>query len=308
MTRSPLAEVIVVTVTYHPDLAQLERQVLALRGVGQHWLVDNASDPAERAGLQRLAANHAWLRLLSLEENLGLAAAVNQAVAQLPAMPASTCLLLLDQDTDWTAEALPGLLAGLDQVTRASGVPCMVGPALHDPATGMNHGFHAIEAGRWVRRQPPAGSRTAVPAASINGSGSLLPLQLFRQVGGLEADFFIDHVDTEFSFRLVAAGVQLWGIPWVQVDHAMGERGRRIWLLGWRLFPDRSPARHAYLYRNTVRLLRRTYVPRVWKFWAVLKLLLTALLCLLYDPRRGAQWRAMGQGVRAGLRDHARVG
>lgn len=301
MTEADNARVIAVTVTFHPDPVQLERQVLALSGVARHWLVDNASTAAEREGLRQLAERHPHLQLLWLDHNMGLAEAINRAVAAMGPQADGTCLLLLDQDTDWSVTALPLLLAALDEVTAASGVPCMVGPALRDPGSGMNHGFHAIDGLRWVRRQPPVDRRVAVPVASLNGSGSLLPLSLFRQVGGLESGLFIDHVDTEFSFRLSAAGAGLWGVPWVQVDHAMGERGRRIWLLGWRLFPDRSPARHAYLYRNTVRLLRRSYVPAVWKFWAVLKLALTALLCLLYDPRRREQWRAMGQGIREGL-------
>lgn len=300
MTEADLSRVIVVTVSWHPDPAVLEAQIRALRGVAAHWLVDNGSDPSERAALQPLQERYPWLRWLGLDTNIGLAAAINRAVDAMGPQPATTRLLLLDQDTAWTAEALPPLLAALERLAAASGQPCMVGPALHDPDTGMNHGFHAIAAGRWVRRQPPPGSRAPLPVASLNGSGSLLPLALFRQVGGLEEDLFIDHVDTEFSFRLQAAGAGLWGVPWVQVDHAMGERGRRIWLFGWRLFPDRSPGRHFYLYRNTVRLLRRDYVPRVWKGWAVLKLLLSAGLCLLYDPRRRAQCKAMMQGVRAG--------
>ncbi len=301
MIEPALAEVTAVTVTYHPEPAALERQVLALRGIGRHWLVDNGSAPSERAFLQQLAARHDWLRLLLLDGNIGLAAAINQAVARLPAMPAGQ-LLLLDQDTDWPADALPALLQAQVQARADSGRPCMVGPALRDPLTGMNHGFHVIQGLRWRRLQPPRSSTAAVAVASLNGSGSLLPLDLFRQVGGLEAGLFIDHVDTEFSFRLSAAGAGLWGVPWVEVDHAMGERGRRIWLFGWRLFPDRSPARHVYLYRNTLRLLKRGYVPIVWKAWAVAKLALTAGLCMLYDPRRWQQWRAMAQGLRQGLR------
>jgi rhamnosyltransferase len=56
------------------------------------------------------------------------------------------------------------------------------------------------------------------------------------------------------------------------------------------------------LFRNAVRLMRRGYVPLVWKFWAAIKLLLTACVHLFLDARRWEQLRCMSKGVWAGLR------
>lgn len=55
------------------------------------------------------------------------------------------------------------------------------------------------------------------------------------------------------------------------------------------------------LFRNAVILMRRNYVPAVWKAWAVAKLLVTFAVHALCDPRRRAQSREMLRGLRQGL-------
>jgi len=142
--------------------------------------------------------------------------------------------------------------------------------------------------------------------ANLNGSGTLVPFEVFHKVGGLSSDLFIDHVDTDWAFRVAAAGYALYGIPWARFRHRMGVRGIRFWFFGWRLWPYRSPARHFYLFRNTVRLLRADGVPAVWKAWAPVKLVATMLVHLLFDPARWAQLRAMLRGLREGFGDWTR--
>ena len=153
---------------------------------------------------------------------------------------------------------------------------------------------------RWTRVYPTA-PQEPVSVTNLNGSGTLMPLPIYLQLGGLDHGLFIDHVDTEWSFRLLSAGYTLWGVPAAAFRHRMGERGLRWWLFGWRVWPARSAPRHRYLFRNTLWLMRRPYVPRTWKFWAGIKLLVTFTVHAVFDPQRGAQMRCMGQGLREGL-------
>jgi rhamnosyltransferase len=149
-----------------------------------------------------------------------------------------------------------------------------------------------------VRSFPARDSVAPLALVNLNGSGTLMPIALFNELGGFEEEFFIDHVDTEWAFRVLAAGYGLYGIPDVVFGHRMGERSLRFWWLGWRVWPYRSPTRHFYLFRNATRLLSRDYVPQVWKFWAVVKLGLTLLVHALFDPRRMDQIHSMLTGVR----------
>jgi rhamnosyltransferase len=88
----------------------------------------------------------------------------------------------------------------------------------------------------------------------------------------------------------------------------MGEASRRIWLFGWRVWPSRSPQRHYYLFRNAVALMRRQYVPVVWKTWAVAKLVLTAVVHGLHGDRRREQLQQMWRGARAAFKKNDRGG
>jgi rhamnosyltransferase len=175
-----------------------------------------------------------------------------------------------------------------------------VGPVLVDVDTGVEHGFHQARGWRWTRRFPD--SLEPLPVDNHNGSGTLVATDLFLALGGLASDFFIDHVDTEWAFRVLASGHRLYGVPGVRFRHRMGVRGIRYWLFGWRVWPYRSPLRHYYLFRNSIRLLRASYVPAVWKAWAPVKLLLTAIVHGLFDRRRGEQLRQMGRGLAEGWR------
>lgn len=293
-----------ITVSYCPELALLERQMQLLPVDALKVVVDNASPPPLLAGLRAMLERIPGAVLLANAANVGLAAALDQGVRYVADFaPRCEYVLLLDQDSEPDSGSLPRLLEAFSELQTRGLKPGAVGPQLRDADNGLHHGFHQMTAWRWQRAHPPVTLRDPVPVASLNGSGTLMPLQIYTEAGGLDHALFIDHVDTEWSFRLLALGYTLWGVPDAIFTHRMGERGQRFWLAGWRVWPQRAPLRHRYLFRNTLWLMSRSYVPRVWKVWAVVKLALTALVYGLTDPQRGEQlaamWRGLGEGLRA---------
>lgn len=302
-----MKELACVVVTYRPDLAVLARLLVAVPAEAAVILVDNASGDGIPDELTRLLAARRRSHLIRNDHNAGLATAINQGVrAARERWPDARYALLLDQDTEPEAGAIAVLMRGVAQLRHAEPPPGAVGPTLIDSATGMSHGFHRSTRWRWTRVYPPRDRSEPVACASLNGSGTLVSIRLFLELGGLEEALFIDHVDTEWGFRVRAAGYGLYGIPAARFVHRMGRDSRRIWLFGWRIWPVRTPARHYYLFRNGVVLLRRRYVPRVWKSWAIMKLLLTAGVHAGLGPGRGAQLGRMLAGVRDGLRGDTR--
>lgn len=292
----------VVTVTYNPDLAVLRRQAAEVPGESLYVLVDNASAAECRSGLRALAGERPRTVLVLNERNRGLAAALNQGVRRaLAADPALSLVLLLDQDTEPGAAGIPALVSGWNALRgRDPAVGC-VGPRLVDPRTGLQHGFHQIKAWRYRRIRPRAGEVQPIPVIGLNGSGTLIPVTVWRELDGLDESLFIDHVDTEWSFRVLSRGYRLYGIPGVSFGHRMGHASVRFWFFGWKLWPYRNPERHYYLFRNAVRLLRSDYAPGIWKLWVVPKLVATFVVHVVADPARGRQARAMLRGVRAGF-------
>lgn len=298
----PSSDLACVTVTYRPDVAILERQLRALPTNALKVIVDNGSGLQTQQVLATCVAGIPNVQFLPQPKNLGLAAAINLAIRTLAEQQATQSLiLLLDQDSEPQAGSVARLCHALLELERQGENLGAVGPQLQDAQTGLHHGFHIMSRWRWLRVYPEPGSGRVVEVANLNGSGTLMRRSVFERLNGLEESFFIDHVDTEWSFRLRAAGYRLYGIADAVFIHRMGERSLRFWLFGWRLWPARSANRHFYLFRNAVWLMRRDEVPRVWKFWAVIKLALTSLVHGVFDPDRRAQLAAMARGVREGM-------
>lgn len=297
----------VVTVTFHPDLQKLKAQLAALPVDSSLFIVDNASDPEELEGIRRLVASRPKTFLLEHAENLGLAAAANRGAAHAREQVESyDLLLLMDQDSEPQPRAIEDLISAFLKIEGQGRCVGCVGPNLVDATTGLQHGFHAVRGWRWVRVFPDPGSMAPLSCANLNGSGTLMRMSLYQAMGGLDETLFIDHVDTDWAFRVSAAGFELLGIPSALFKHSMGERGVRFWCFGWHVWPQRSPQRHYYLFRNACYLLRQPYVPRVWKFWAVVKLLLTMLVYVVFDPRRVSHLKNMLSGVRSAGKIRAR--
>ncbi|QDE38787.1 glycosyltransferase [Luteibacter pinisoli] len=301
-TMLRLQEHAAVIVTFHPDIVTITRQVSLLDDLAHVIFVDNGSGQEALKALRGLAAGNDHVEVLELGGNEGLAAALNAGI-ECAAARGARSVLLLDQDSLFEPSAPTRLLDGLNRVQQDTGRLCCAGPVLLDPETGMNHGFHYVANGwRWARAFPPS-SAAPIAVANLNGSGTTMPIDLFRVLGPLDASLFIDHVDTDWSFRVLHGGFGLFGLPSVAFDHRMGERGRRIWLLGWRVWPERSPLRHYFLFRNTVRLLGRQHVPSVWKVWAVGKMAVSVVVVGLTDARRGSQLGMMWKGIREAVQE-----
>ena len=286
-----------VTVSFNPDIALLEAQLRALPVSCVKFIVDNASRPELVVQVEALASRMENVHLLCNDSNIGLAAAVNrgvEAVSELGAPP--RFVLLLDQDSEPQPNSVESLIAAFEALELRGGKVGCVGPLLRDPDTGLTHGFHQCTRWRWKRVYPSAGSTIPVPCANLNGSGTLVPVALFRELHGLDEALFIDHVDTEWAFRVLASGYTLWGIPNAMFEHRMGQTSVRFWWFGWRVWPSRSPQRHYFLFRNVRFLLRRAYVPFVWKAYAVPKLCITLGFELLVGQNRIQQIRFMVHG------------
>ena len=291
-----------ITVTYNPQLDLLERQLEALPPDIPKIVVDNASSNVEELAALLVRLPH--VKLLRLPTNVGLAAGLNrglEAAARLePQLP---LVLLLDQDSVPLPGSVQTLVETFHELEAAGEKVGCVGPALLDPSTGLSHGFHRIVGWRWKRAYP---SREAAPmvCSNLNGSGTTGRLSLFRKLGGLDESLFIDHVDTEWAFRVQQAGYGLWGVPGALFEHSMGMGSLPYWFFGWRIWPVRSPGRHEMLFRNALRLMFRSYVPFTWKVWGLVKLVMTLAVTMYRGPQRADQLRSMVSGVISGARTY----
>lgn len=291
----------VITVTYHPDLILLEQQLNQLTEC--LWvIVDNGSKVEEIKQIESLIQYRNNCTLIKNVSNQGLAKALNTGAYYINKnFQNIEFLLLLDQDSVFEKEAINILRTAFLQLEAQNKQVGCVGPRLIDFKTKHQHGFHYMKHGLWKRSYPLEKETRPIQCTNINGSGTFMRLHIFLGLGGLREDLFIDHIDTEWSFRLLAAGYELYGIPQAIFDHRMGEDSFRFWLLGWRVWPLRSPLRHYFLFRNTIKLLKLPYIPLTWKFWALIKMKITFMVYLTFNRQRIKQMNMMLKGIRDGV-------
>jgi rhamnosyltransferase len=296
------SKTVAITVTYNPDLNILRQQLEALRPQCESIIIDNNSEKTIFEILQS-SCNGITHRIIPLERNMGISTAQNTGIKYvLENFPKVEFILLLDHDS----VPSPGMIEILEKefaaLVEAGRNPAALGPLLYDPRDKKFIGFHVLRPGFLYKKILPADNSLPIKCEGLNSSGSLISLNAIKKIGLLTEDFFIDHGETEWCYRAMDNGFTLYGIPGVVMTHCMGDDVCRYWLFGWRRMPYRSPLRHYYIVRNSIHLQKRSYVPRIWKFWNVFKIMFTFAYFGLFSREPREQRKYILKGLRDGFR------
>lgn len=292
-----------VVVTYRPDLDQLSALLVALSPQVAHiHVVDNtpAEDARTEGLLGRLRAEN--VSLLPLDDNLGVAKALNVGISVAKAAGASH-VLLSDQDSLPAPDMVDRLLeAHVDLRDRGEKVGA-VGPTFTDEHTGTTFPFQASIPGKFFYGHVrPAPGRPLVEALSLITSGTLIPMRVLDDIGAMREDLFIDKVDIEWCHRARAAGWKLFGSGQARMFQRMGEAGLRVWFLHWRRESVYPPLRLYYQSRNYVALAREPWIQWRWKVrngWYTLGVVYSQVV---FGRRRLQAMRMAVRGLADGIR------
>lgn len=278
-------------VSYHPDGTALYRLVrtLLLR-VDTVFLFNNAPlDPPLRAALEQ----EPGLRFIDAHANLGIGVALN-VIALSAARDGFERLITFDQDS----RAWPGLIerleVALDQLEASRHRPAAVGPRLVAPA-----GRGSAKAPTYRPRPRVAAEGTLRPVDFLPTSGSLFNLRVLRETGLFRADYFIDAVDLEWSFRAWAKGTGCWLASDVLMEHPVGAGIIRL-PFGFTM-PNQKPFRMYCHIRNTLYGFRLGHVPLRWKLRQLGYLPLQAIGYALHHGMAGGVLRPLLAGLRDGM-------
>ncbi len=168
-------------------------------------VVDNGSTDASRSLVE---SNFSWVRLLSLDDNLGFAAACNEGAR----VATCDCVAFVNNDMRVEQGWLRGLAAGRD---LASAYVCVGGVILD--WEGRRLGF----AGGWVTFYGSAGQEhflepmreelvedgRDLPFAC--GGSMLIERDVFLELGGFDPAFFAYYEDVDLGWRLWLAGYKV---------------------------------------------------------------------------------------------------
>lgn len=258
--------VFAVVVAYLPDTEVLRALLDALlTQTGGVVVVDNTPMADRRVEILCATLAQDTLRLMRLGQNLGIARALNVGIDAAMAAGA-THVLLSDQDSLPAPDMVAELLRAHDELTRAGRCVGAVGPTYIDRHTGITFPFQVDVPGKFFygHRRPDT-TRPTVEALTLITSGTLIAVPVLRELGPMREDFFIDHVDIEWSHRARAAGYALFGVGSAMMFHSMGDHALRVWYFGWRQESAYSPVRVYYRIRNFVALCRLPTIRWRWK-------------------------------------------
>lgn len=299
-----MTRIAAVILTHYPDLSVLP---LALRAILPQvdgvLVVDNGTPWDEVPVLAGLdSADRAKIEFLWLKENTGVGAGHNRGIEWARGQGFSH-VLILDHDSVPRFDMVEKLVAGLDALVQRRIPVAAVGPRWVDRYTGQVSGF--VRVGNWKLQQVycTAGrSGEVLETDFIISSGALIPMEVLDAIGGMNEDFFIDHVDTEWMFRARTRGYRSFGVCDAILEHSMGTATLRFWFGRWRNVPLHSPERHYYAFRNSILLMHLPCAPPRWRVNEFVRLCYMAVVYPLFAPDRLRRIRLIAKGIWHGLR------
>ncbi len=283
-----------VLVTYFPSQEVLSRVWYIAQQFPQVVIVDNTPSASFNESLENLPANVCWL---SNGDNLGIASALNRGIKFLIKNDCDW-IFLFDQDSEPQLDMIKHLLNVACQL-KSQGIPvAQVGPAYYEKQRRYIAPFIRIKNNR-LERSTPDSNALFQRVSYLITSGCCISVKCWQSIGGFDEGLFIDFVDIEWGLRADSQGFQSFGVASAIMKHVLGDEP--IKFLGQR-YPNHSPLRHYYLFRNSILLLKRAYIPPAWKRVEGRKLCLRFVAYALLTSSRFSHIRMMCKGIIDGIR------
>ncbi len=239
-------------------------------------VVDNASTDES---VKLIREQFPWVTLIENQNNVGFAAANNQAVHQ----SSGRYVFLLNPDTELKPGALAPLIEFLDSHPQAGAAgsrllnpnetlqtSCYPALTLSRELWRLFHldKFHAY--GVYHMKKWDTDARREVDV--LQGASLLLRRKALDQVGVLDDDYFMYTEEVDLCYRLQKGGWQLFWVPQSQVVHYGGQSTQQV-----------ATKMFLWLYQSKLIFFRKHY-GRIGAFVYKLILLLATLIRLILSP------------------------
>jgi rhamnosyltransferase len=275
-----------IVASYRPDV-DLVVTARLLAEQFEHVVVVDDGSPAEFAGhLDKIEAT--GVRVIRRPENAGIAASLNAGIRSADTSWRPDFFVTFDQDSvpvsDYAARALSTYRDAQSAGRRVGFV------------VASSYSGHAVHT-----RGEVAGFAVAFDPMQ---SGFVIPRETLESIGDLDEGLVIDGVDSEYTARARAAGLDVLVGAGCDIQHQLGRRdparlfGRSLRVLGREIsYNYHSPKRVYYIARNGTTLTRRYLLKD--PSWVLRRLgeeTKAHLLRLAFSPNRRAVARAMIAG------------
>lgn len=286
-----------IIITYQPDVDILSKLVLENISLFNYVvIVDNASLNSKE--IVELFSHSDKVKLISLDENVGIATAQNIGINSLD-VDEDELIVFFDQDSSVDETFLKTLEIGymeLEEKNQSRGV--ILGPSFFHRK--KNFEYPVVKFNKYGLRKKIFVSQfnEAVEVSCIISSGMCVKKSILDVVGYMEDELFIDYVDTEWCLRAVGLGYKVFVTPKLVMQHEIGVDN--IKLLKWRI-PVHSAKRRYYRIRNSFFLGRYKYIPKLVVFKEVTFSLLHQFILVVLTDDKMQHLKSLYLGVKDGL-------
>jgi rhamnosyltransferase len=290
-------KVAVIVVTFNPQLKLLDEVILSASAqASKIYIVDNSTNEIVLNHL----SNNIQLDILSNGCNKGIASAFNCGI-KAARSDGYEYVVLLDQDSVIPKGMIESYCEIADNLNDKNLLFSAIGPRYRNP---RNESISRFVEFNWFRNvyKSPENQQKVLPADFLISSGSFYDIAVFDKVGFMNEDFFIDHVDTEWFLRAKSLGLTAYGAWDVVMNHLLGEREIRLWLLRWRNQPIHKPFRLYYIARNSLLMYRMPHVPLKWISSDMLRLVRLFFMYSVFAEKRLESLSWMTRGLVDGIR------
>lgn len=278
-----------VTVTFNPDLSILKNQLEQLeKSLDRILIVDNNSDALIQEELKTLS--YSKLEIISNSENLGLAKAINLGLER--AFGDSDFAFLFDHDSIPEEGFSTTLLNAYNEYYKESGQAALFGPLIYDRKLKRNLPFVS----------KTQNSNSLIEVHHLYTSGTLISKEVYKKIGGLNPDFFIDQLDVEYCLRANHYGIKSFGVKDSVLSHSIGDEFFQLKFFNLtKTIMISSPGRNYYMVRNMIFLLKSEYPDFKWKLRNFLQISLRSFYWIVFLNRKLDRMRWILKGFLDGI-------
>lgn len=272
-----------VIILYYPNLEDLSKNISScIESVDKMIIWDNTPNNEASNNYEFTVKFGHKILYLTEGRNIGIAGGLNRAI-DWSVKNGFSHILTLDQDSSFESGHLVTFCEIIEQVKRKDiGV---YSPNIRSRGElDYNQNAEFLEV------------KDAIT------SGSIIPLNLFKETGLFEEDLFIDAVDYEFCYRIFRLGYKTIIFPKIILNQTYGYRTKTIW--GFHTL-NYSPERTYFIVRNHITIWRRypDLFPFRYKRKLIKKYIFERVIkVLLAETEKQKKIKAIALGITDGLK------
>lgn len=262
-------KVAILVVTYNPNLKHfIECLDTYVRQSNLIVIVDNSDISFFKKEIDNISKGFDNIKLLQLNENTGIAKAQNIGIKSVISM-GYEYLIELDQDSSLPISYVLNMLESFSLLVAAEYPLAGVGPVAKLTDGNYRKG-HSLEG-------------SLIEIDKTLSSGFFTHKSIYEHVGYKNEKLFIDYVDWDWCWRAKTLGYKIFLNQKVEINHSLGEGYKNIFQFK---IGVPSPIRHYYQYRNSLFLLKESYVPLNWKIERLFVNFLKFFIIFFLDRKR----------------------